>query len=131
MTMEENEKTAALEAADPDEEVLFETILAEVKASNSKDRTRSLIDAINDDIRELMQSVNKYGKDGKITITLKFKCVQANEMNISAELETKKPKGVAAGTQMFRDLKGRLYMDDPNQMKLFATDNVRKIKTDN
>lgn len=75
-----------------------------------------------------MQAINKYGKDGQIKITLKFKCVQANEMLVSAEIEGKKPKGQATGTKMFRDLKGRLYLDDPNQMALFDKNNVRSIK---
>lgn len=110
-----------------DSEVLFENILAEVRASNCKDRTRLLIDSINDEIKEVMQAINKYGKDGKITITVNFKCVQANEMLISASIEGKKPKGQATGTKMYRDMKGRLYMDDPMQMKLLDTHNVHSI----
>lgn len=128
MEIKDEKRTAVTEFADPDAEILFETMLAEVKCSNSKDRTRALIDAINDDIKEMMQAINKYGKNGKMVLTLKFNCVQANEMEISAELETKKPKGTAKGTQMFRDMKGRLYMDDPNQTKLFDVNNVRRIK---
>ena len=120
------DKAEIVEQSD-DSEVLFENILAEVRASNCKDRTRLLIDSINDEIKEVMQAINKYGKDGKITITVNFKCVQANEMLISASIEGKKPKGQATGTKMYRDMKGRLYMDDPMQMKLLDTHNVHSI----
>ena len=124
---EVQESCAELQTGSDDQEILFENILAEVRASNCKDRTRLLIDSINDEIKEVMQAINKYGKDGKITITVNFKCVQANEMLISASIEGKKPKGQATGTKMYRDLKGRLYMDDPMQMKLLDTHNVHSI----
>ena len=128
MTEKEEERTAETVACSDEQEILFENILAEVRASNCKDKTRFLIDSVNDEIKDVMQAINKYGKDGQIKITLKFKCVQANEMLVSAEIEGKKPKGQATGTKMFRDLKGRLYLDDPNQMALFDKNNVRSIK---
>lgn len=122
------ERSAEIVTCSDEQEILFENILAEVRASNCKDKTRFLIDSVNDEIKDVMQAINKYGKDGQIKITLKFKCVQANEMLVSAEIEGKKPKGQATGTKMFRDLKGRLYLDDPNQMALFDKNNVRSIK---
>lgn len=128
MVEKEEERTAETVACSDEQEILFENILAEVRASNCKDKTRFLIDSVNDEIKDVMQAINKYGKDGQIKITLKFKCVQANEMLVSAEIEGKKPKGQATGTKMFRDLKGRLYLDDPNQMALFDKNNVRSIK---
>nr|DAJ76598.1 MAG TPA: hypothetical protein [Caudoviricetes sp.] len=128
MAEKEEERTAETVACSDEQEILFENILAEVRASNCKDKTRFLIDSVNDEIKDVMQAINKYGKDGQIKITLKFKCVQANEMLVSAEIEGKKPKGQATGTKMFRDLKGRLYLDDPNQMALFDKNNVRSIK---
>lgn len=128
MAEKEEERTVETVACSDEQEILFENILAEVRASNCKDKTRFLIDSVNDEIKDVMQAINKYGKDGQIKITLKFKCVQANEMLVSAEIEGKKPKGQATGTKMFRDLKGRLYLDDPNQMALFDKNNVRSIK---
>lgn len=128
MAEKEEERIAETVACSDEQEILFENILAEVRASNCKDKTRFLIDSVNDEIKDVMQAINKYGKDGQIKITLKFKCVQANEMLVSAEIEGKKPKGQATGTKMFRDLKGRLYLDDPNQMALFDKNNVRSIK---
>lgn len=128
MAEKEEERTAETVACSDEQEILFENILAEVRASNCKDKTRFLIDSVNDEIKDVMQAINKYGKDGQIKITLKFKCVQANEMLVSAEIEGKKPKGQVTGTKMFRDLKGRLYLDDPNQMALFDKNNVRSIK---
>lgn len=126
--IENEERKSQIETCDNDQEILFENILAEVLASNHNDRSRLLIDSINDEIKDVMQAINKYGKNGSITIKVFFNCVQANEMSISAEVEGKKPKGKATGTKMFRDLKGRLYMDDPNQTKLFTIDNVHTIK---
>lgn len=124
MTAKDDEKNAPIQTTSNEDEISFENILAEVRASNHNDRTRLLIDAVNDEIKDVMSAINKYGKNGKITIVLKFDCVQANEMTISAEVDGKKPKGQATGTKMFRDLKGRLYMDDPNQTKLFDANNV-------
>lgn len=129
-TEELQETTAQIEAGSIDEEILFENILAEVRASDHSDRTRLLIDAVNSEIKDVMAAVNKYNSNGSIKITLRFDCVpkRANEMVISAEVEGKKPKGQATGTTMYRDLKGRLYMDDPNQMKLLDPQNIHKIK---
>jgi len=127
-TEQQEEKTAQVESCSIEEEILFENILAEVRASDYNDRTKLLIDAVNNEIKDVMQAVNKYSKNGSIKITLNFTCVKANEMQISAEVEGKKPKGQATGTTMYRDLKGRLYMDDPNQMKLLDPQNVHKIK---
>lgn len=126
-TEQQEEKTSQIENCSIDEEILFENILAEVRASDYNDRTKLLIDAVNNEIKDVMQAVNKYNQNGSIKITLKFTCIKANEMNISAEVEGKKPKGQATGTTMYRDLKGRLYMDDPNQMKLLDPQNVHKI----
>lgn len=128
MAEKEDERTAEVVPCSDDEEILFQHILSEVRASNCKDRTRVLIDAINDEIKDVMSAINKYGKDGSVKISLQFKCVQANEMQISAQVEGKKPKGQATGTKMYRDLSGKLYMDDPMQMKLLDTNKVSKIK---
>lgn len=127
MADKDDERTAEVEFCSDGTEVLFQNICADVRASNCKDRTRFLIDSMNDEIKDVMQAINKYGKDGQIKLTLRFKCVQANEMLISAEIESKKPKGQATGTRMFRDNKGRLYMDDPNQLKLLDKNNVHSI----
>lgn len=129
MTNKEDDQSAELQTSDAsDKGLLFENLLAEVTASDCNDRTKLLIDAVNNEIKDVMSAVNRYSKNGKITINLYFDCVRANEMNISADVVGKKPKERATGTKMYRDLKGRLFMEDPNQTKLFDVNNVRSIK---
>ena len=108
--------------------LLFENILCEVRAHNCNDRTKLLIDAINDELKAVMQAITKYSKDGSISIKLNFKCLQANEMMISAMIDSKKPRGQSTGTRMYRDEKGQLYMDDPNQLKLIDARKVQSIR---
>ncbi len=108
--------------------LLFENILSEVRAHNCNDRTKLLIDAINDELKAVMQAITKYSKDGSISIKLEFKCLQANEMMISAKIDSKKPRGQSTGTRMYRDEKGQLYMDDPNQLKLIDARKVQSIR---
>ena len=68
MAEKEEERTAETVACSNEQEILFENILAEVRASNCKDKTRFLIDSVNDEIKDVMQAINKYGKDGQIKI---------------------------------------------------------------
>ena len=72
----------------------------------------------------------EYSKDASITLKLEFKCLQANELMVSAKLESKKPRGQSTGTKMYRDERGQLYMDDPNQLKLIDTRKVQSIRRD-
>lgn len=128
--MTEKQQNAPAEAIPDEEGLTFENILTEVRVHNCKDRTKLLIDGINDEIKDIMQAVSKYSKDASITLKLEFKCLQANELMVSAKLESKKPRGQSTGTKMYRDERGQLYMDDPNQLKLIDTRKVQSIRRD-
>ena len=71
-----------------------------------------------------MQSINEYNKGGKITIEIGIGVEEKNELSIQATVKTTKPKGKIPKNPYYRDQKGNLYMDDPNQLKIFSTRKV-------
>ncbi len=71
-----------------------------------------------------MQAINEYNKGGKITIEINIGVEEKNELSIQANVKTSKPKGKIPKNPYFRDQKGHLYMDDPNQLKLISSRQV-------
>lgn len=108
----------------------FSEIAALTRTVNSKDRTMKLKDCIDFELRELMQKINEYNKGGKMTITLEIGIAEKNELNIQAEVKTQKPKGKKPANPFYRDSKGELYVDDPNQMHLLDTQTIRNLRED-
>ena len=106
----------------------FAEIAAITRTVNSKDRTMKLKDCIDFELRELMQKINEYNKGGKLTITLDIGIAEKNELNIQAEVKTQKPKGKKPSNAFYRDNKGELYVDDPNQMHLIDPQTVRNLR---
>lgn len=94
--------------------VSFETLLSEIRAVNSKDRTKYLGVAINDDLKELMLAITKYSKSGKLVLTLDFQVAkESKELNIVPDIEIKKTKGKVTSNILYRDDKGNICLDDP------------------
>ena len=106
----------------------FAEIAAITRTVNSKDRTMKLKDCIDFELRELMQKINEYNKGGKLTITLDIGIAEKNELNIQAEVKTQKPKGKKPSNAFYRDNKGELYIDDPNQMHLIDPQIVKTLR---
>lgn len=106
----------------------FAEIAAITRTVNSKDRTMKLKDCIDFELKELMQKINEYNKGGKLTITLDIGIAEKNELNIQAEVKTQKPKGKKPSNAFYRDNKGELYVDDPNQMHLIDPQTVRNLR---
>ena len=122
MTTEQND-----EPLTEDGSLIFENLLAEIRTVDCKDRTKYLVDAINTDLSDLMQGIAKYNESGKMIITLDFQVSKkSKEMNIIADIQTKKPKGKITSNTFYRDNKGKIYLDDP---ELFNNENnVRNIR---
>lgn len=71
-----------------------------------------------------MQSINEYNKGGKIVIEIGIGIEEKNELNLQAVVKTTKPKGKIPKNPFYRDQKGQLYLDDPNQLKLISSRQV-------
>lgn len=106
----------------------FKELLLTTRVINSKNRQCKLGECIDFELEDLMQAINEYNKGGKITIEIGIGIEEKNEISIQANVKTQKPKGKIPKNPYFRDQRGKLYMDDPNQLKIFSTKNVVDIK---
>lgn len=106
----------------------FAEISKTARVVNSRDRTMKLSDCIDFELKDLMQKVNEYNKGGKLTITIDIGIAEKNELNIQAEVKTTAPKGKKPSNPFYRDSKGELYLDDPNQMHLINPQAVRNLE---
>lgn len=111
-----------------DQTVGFKELLLTTRVIDSKNRQVKLGKCIDFELEDLMQAINEYNKGGKITIEIGIGVEEKNELSIQATVKTTKPKGKIPKNPYYRDQKGNLYMDDPNQMKLFSTRPVVDIK---
>ena len=105
----------------------FEEIAAITRTVNSQDRTMKLNACIDFELKKLMQKINEYNKGGKLQITLEIGIAEKNELNIQAEVKATAPKGKKPSNAFYRDQKGELYLDDPNQMHLIDPKVVRNL----
>lgn len=105
----------------------FKELLLTTRTIDSKNRQVKLGKCIDFELQELMQAINEYNKGGSISIDIKIGVKEKNELSIQATVKTTKPKGKVPSNPYFRDQKGNLYMDDPNQLKIFNTRTVVDI----
>ena len=96
----------------------FLGLLNTVKVRNSSDKQKKLGDCIEQELQEVLLKVFEYKKDGEIKITLKIKAENGNELNILGNVDKKAPKGQIKQNIFYQDSRGKLYLDDPNQMKI-------------
>lgn len=109
-----------------DDSLTFENLLAELRAVDHKDRTKMLIDAINNNQKELLQAVCKYSEKGSITIKLDFSVDnKTKEMKIDATVDIKKPKGKCTN-MLYHNDKGDILLYDPD-MRVSA-DKVTQLR---
>ena len=103
---------------DESESLKFEHLLAEVRSVDNKDRTKYLIDCLNNNLKELMQAVSKYGESGSMTLKMDFQVAKkSKELNIVAVVDIKKPKGKVDHNTFYRNDKGEIFLDDPELTK--------------
>lgn len=96
----------------------FDEIASITRTVNSCDRIMKLKECIDFELKKMMQKINEYNKGGKLVITLDIGIAEKNELNIQAEVKTTPPKGKKPSNAFYRDNKGDLYLDDPNQLHL-------------
>lgn len=114
-----------------DEKLNFMDLLSMVKVIDDDDRVRKFKDCVEQQFQEVSRKVAEYGRDGSLTISLKFQCDKKNKNGINLFAEVKKaiPKGSQANP-FYRDARtGGLYLDDPNQTKLFDVNKVQNIQS--
>lgn len=113
---------------DLEENIGFKELLKTVRVINSKNKQQKLGDCIDFELEDLMQSVNEYNKGGKIVIEIGIGIEEKNELNLQAIVKTSKPKGKIPKNPFYRDQKGQLYLDDPNQLKLISSRQVYDLQ---
>lgn len=115
-----------------DEKLKFKDMLLSLKVIDSNDRVKSLSDCIECEYEELVSKITEYNQDGEINIKLKFKVDKKTKhgIEIMGEVSKKSPRGIPKNS-FYRDARTNgLYLEDPDQMKLF-TNNVKPFtKTD-
>ncbi len=112
-----------------DEKLKFMDMLSMMRVIDDDDRVRKFEDCIETQFDLVSKKVSEYGKDGKLVIEVKFQCDKKskNGVNIFAEVKKTIPKGVQANP-FYRDSRtGGLYLDDPDQLKLFNSKKVAKM----
>lgn len=99
-----------------DDSLTFENLLAELRAVDNKDKTKILIDAINNNQKELLQAVCKYSEKGSMTIKLDFGVdKKSKELQVDVNVEIKKPKGKCSN-KLYHNDKGDILLYDPDMV---------------
>lgn len=104
-----------------EQKLSFMDMLSMMKVIDDDDRVRRFSDAVESQFQLVSRKVSEYGRDGKLTIDVQFKCDKKNKngVNIFAEVKKTIPKGSQANP-FYRDARtGGLYLEDPDQLKLF------------
>lgn len=112
-----------------DDKLKFMDMLSMLTVVDDNDRNRKFKDCIESAFEEISQKVSQYKKDGTLTITLKFKCDSKsnNAVDIYADVSKKIPKGMQRN-QFYRDTRtGGLYLENPDQLKMFDSSQVSPI----
>ena len=103
------------------EKLKFMDMLSVMRAIDDDDRIRKFEDCIEKVFSEVSKKVAEYGRDGSLTIQVKFQCDKKNKnaVNVFAEVKKTIPKGSQANS-FYRDSRtGGMYLDDPDQLRLF------------
>lgn len=112
-TMAKEETTQNFE----EDSLKFQHLLAEVRAVDNKDKSKILIDAIDNNLKEVMTAICKYSEAGSLTIKLDFGVdKKSRELSVVADISIKKPKGKCKN-QFFHNEKGDILMYDPEMTK--------------
>ena len=107
------------------EKLKFMDMLSVMRVIDDDDRVRKFKDCIESTFDVVSRKVAEYGRDGKLVIEVKFQCDKKNKngVNIFAEVKKTIPKGSKANS-FYRDSRtGGMYLDDPDQLRLFETQN--------
>lgn len=109
------------------EKLKFMDMLSVMRVIDDDDRVRKFEDCIEKVFSEVSKKVAEYGRDGSLTIQIKFQCDKKNKnaVNVFAEVKKTIPKGCQANS-FYRDSRtGGMYLDDPDQLRLFDTEKTK------
>ncbi len=84
------------------------------------------LEAIDRALEDVTYKATKYRKKGKLTLTIEIHPGSTNNIQIIPMVSITEPKAIPLGMQGYVDASGRLYSDDPDQMKL-AISNVESM----
>lgn len=108
------------------EKIGFDELIELVHSVNLYDRAKSLKDCIQDELDMVLTKVNEYKRGGEINIKIKIAQGDRQQLNITGEVTSKSPKGHINQNIFYQDNKdGSLYLDDPNQLKIFKVREIR------
>lgn len=110
--------TKAKKTEAEDEAIGLHDILQNVAAVSSGGRALPLGDVLESEIADIVEAMHRHRKAGSLTLTLNFRPESLNELSISSSVKVKMPKAQAKATIAYVDKRGRLYGEDPNQMKI-------------
>ena len=114
------------ETIDLNEDITIDELLQLVHSVNLYDRTKNLRDCIQDELEFALQKVNEYRRNAEINIKIKIAQGDRCQLNITGEVTSKTPKGSINQNIFYQDGKdGKLYVDDPNQLKIFKVSKLR------
>lgn len=109
------------------EKLKFMDMLSVMRVIDDDDRVRKFEDCIEKVFSEVSKKVAEYGRDGSLTIQIKFQCDKKNKnaVNVFAEVKKTIPKGCQANS-FYRDSRtGGMYLDDPDQLRLFDAEKTK------
>lgn len=104
-----------------EEKLRFMDMLAIMRVVDDDDRVRKFEDCVQNQFDLVSQKVAEYGRDGSLTIKIKFNVDKKSKcgVNISAEVSKSLPKNTY-NNQFYRDARtGGFYLDNPDQLKIF------------
>lgn len=108
------------------EKIGFDELIDYVHSVNLYDRAKTLRACIQDELDMVLGKVNEYKRGAEINIKIKFAQGDRQQLNITGEVTSKSPKGHISQNIFYQDNKdGSLYLDDPNQLKMFAVRDIR------
>ncbi len=107
------------------EKLTFTDLLDEVKTIDKDNKSVKLGDAVESSLTEVIQRTYEYSKSGAMDISLKFAPGSKNVVEIVGTVKTKIPTGTLKN-EFYQSIKGNLYLDNPEQMKLIGN-NVEQI----
>ena len=105
----------------------FDELIQIIHSVNLYDRAKTLKACIEDELEMVLGKVNEYKRGAEINIKIKIAQGDRQQLNFTGEVTSKAPKGHISQNILYQDSKdGKLYLDDPNQLKIFA---VKKFPT--
>jgi len=90
-------------------------------------RAKIPLEAVDDAIADVVDTVSRLAGPGKVIVTLAF-APKNGRIEVNAVVTQKKPEGGAVPTLFYVDKAGRLVEDDPEQVRLPFVESIRRTE---